>query len=101
MARVTFTPETPEARWRREDLQCPIGFTALYRMLDRDGTVLYIGITRNPIERWRTHSQRKDWWCAVDRIEVEYFSLEYDALAAEVAAIRAESPLYNLRSAVR
>ena len=69
-------------------------------MLDRDDTLLYVGITSNPIERWRSHAQRKDWWCAVDRIAVEDHPNERSALAAEVMAIRTESPLYNVRSAV-
>jgi predicted GIY-YIG superfamily endonuclease len=69
-------------------------------MLDRDGTLLYVGITNNPIERWRSHAQRKDWWCAVDRIEVADYPNLRTALAAEVTAIRTEAPLYNVRSAV-
>lgn len=101
MARRIFTPEAPHARWVRSEVNGPPGSAQLYRMLDRDGTLLYVGITINPVERWRTHAQRAEWWSAVDRIEVEDYRNVRLALAAEVSAIRAESPLYNIRSAVR
>jgi predicted GIY-YIG superfamily endonuclease len=96
----TFSPETREARWVRSELRGPVGSVQLYRMFDRTGNLLYVGITNNPIERWRTHAQRKEWWHSVIRIEVEDYPSQRTALAAEVVAIRTESPLHNVRSAV-
>ena len=97
---LSVKPETARARWRREDLTLPIGFTALYRIWDAAGALLYIGITGNPVERWRKHAQKKSWWRRVDLITCELFPMEYLALDAERAAIRAERPEFNIRSAV-
>lgn len=87
-------------RWRREDLALPLGFTALYRTWDAAGALLYVGITGNPIERWRKHAQKTPWWSCVDLITCELYPKEYLALDAERAAIRAERPAFNIRSAV-
>lgn len=93
-------PESAQWRWRREDLALPFGCTALYRMWDAAGTLLYVGITGNPIERWRKHAQKKPWWRRVHQITCELFPKEHLALDAERAAIRAERPEFNIRSAV-
>jgi predicted GIY-YIG superfamily endonuclease len=87
-------------RLRLEDLGIPAGVTLLYRLWDRWGRLLYVGISGNPIERWRTHAQKKRWWCAVDLITWEAHTKEHLALAAERTAIRSERPAHNRRSAV-
>lgn len=92
-------PESAKARWRREDLTLPLGYFALYRTWDAAGMLLYIGITGDPIERWRKHARKKPWWRRVDRITCELFPKEHLALDAERSAIRAERPKFNIRSA--
>jgi predicted GIY-YIG superfamily endonuclease len=101
VARIrSVKPETPERRWKLYDHAPRIGGALLYRLRASDSTLLYVGITQNPIERWRRHAQRKAWWPAVAHIEVEEYPDLRAALAAERAAIKLESPLHNSRSAV-
>ncbi len=68
----------------------------LYRFWDRSGLLLYIGITGDPETRWRTHGSQKTWWREVCRVTVEHFSDRLSLEAAEIAAIDAEAPKYNV-----
>ena len=70
--------------------------TALYRLRDCAGVLLYIGITHDPEARWRAHAATKAWWSEVTRKEVEWHPDRCCAEAAEVAAIRAELPRHNV-----
>jgi predicted GIY-YIG superfamily endonuclease len=102
MARIrSLKPETPLSRWDRASTgpDAP-GGALLYRLLAKDGTLLYIGVTGNPVERWRSHAQRKTWWPQVATIEVEDHSRLRNTLEAERRAIRQEHPVHNRRSAV-
>lgn len=69
---------------------------ALYRFFDATGALLYVGITNNPGRRWTEHQQRKTWWHEVARVDVEHHDGRAPALLAELAAIRAEHPRYNI-----
>lgn len=75
-------PETPER-------------TALYRLYDVHGALLYVGIAADPERRWLQHSGDKVWWPAVTRRDTEWFSTRPEAAAAEVTAIRSERPCHN------
>ncbi|WP_069751626.1 GIY-YIG nuclease family protein [Streptomyces sp. EN16] len=72
--------------------------TALYRLFDADQQLLYVGITKDPKKRWRTHAQwaRSSWWPSVTRKVVEWFPDREAADLAETAAINSEKPLHNL-----
>lgn len=70
---------------------------ALYRFFDRDGYLLYIGLTKNPGTRWPAHSKDKPWWTEVATITIEHYPTRAEVEAAEIAAIRAERPLYNVQ----
>jgi predicted GIY-YIG superfamily endonuclease/antitoxin (DNA-binding transcriptional repressor) of toxin-antitoxin stability system len=69
--------------------------TALYRLYDAAGTLLYIGISHQPDVRFEQHAKLKDWWPRVARREVEWFDDRPSAAAAEAAAIRREDPERN------
>lgn len=69
--------------------------TALYRLYDTDGALLYVGITHNLEERWGDHRYWKAWWHLVHRKEVEWFPDRPSALAAERAAVQAEGPRFD------
>ncbi|MFC9268967.1 GntR family transcriptional regulator [Streptomyces zhihengii] len=69
--------------------------TALYRLFDADGRLLYIGISNNPEYRFNQHRRDKPWWPLVARNEVTWFDSLPDAAAAEKVAIKAESPAHN------
>lgn len=70
--------------------------TALYRLFDAEGRLLYVGIAFNPEARWRDHATEKPWWGNVIERRVEWHETRTGALKAEVAAIKAEAPAYNV-----
>lgn len=76
--------------------------TALYRLYDAEGRLLYIGITDNPRRRWVQHAakQADAWWPDVARKSIEWFPSRGAAEAAEVRAIEREGPPYNSRHVV-
>lgn len=68
--------------------------TALYRLFEADGDLLYIGISKNPRTRFEQHRD-KHWWKYVALREIEWFEDRTAAERAEIRAIRTEWPLYN------
>jgi hypothetical protein len=72
------------------------GPTALYRLFDEYGQLLYLGITGNPGQRWKDHAKAHPWWPEVTRRDVEWLPMgRNDAVRAERAALAAELPLYD------
>lgn len=69
--------------------------TTLYRMYDRDDTLLYVGVSLNVTARLTKHSSRS-FWDSVERIELRHFDERQDALDAETLAIATEHPVFNL-----
>lgn len=69
--------------------------TALYRLYDKNGVLLYAGIAVDPRNRWGQHARTKPWWPRVVVKEVEWHDTRIEALAAESVAIAVEKPLYN------
>lgn len=45
--------------------------TALYRLYDDSGTLLYVGITNDIDIRWKTHGRHKPWWGVVAAVGVQ------------------------------
>lgn len=72
------------------------GRTALYRLYDSCGVLLYVGITNNPEVRWAWHRDRQAWWPAVAAKKVEWFNSRIDAAKAEATAVRTEHPSKNV-----
>jgi predicted GIY-YIG superfamily endonuclease len=70
--------------------------TTLYRFYDKDGALLYVGITSRGPNRWRDHEDSRAWWSTVAMSRVEQYPNRAEALAAERAAIRAERPIHNV-----
>ncbi|MGW7053100.1 GIY-YIG nuclease family protein [Streptomyces sp. NPDC054887] len=70
--------------------------TALYRLYDSRGDLLYVGIANNPTTRWSYHAGEKTWWPQVARRTVEWFPLRAEAEQAETATIIKERPRYNV-----
>jgi hypothetical protein len=69
--------------------------TALYRLTDAAGRLLYVGVTTDPEERFRKHESLSPWWPLVAARAVDWQTNRPAALAAEATAIRDEAPLYN------
>jgi len=68
----------------------------LYRAYDADGRLLYIGRTSNLERRVAEHRTDKWWWRPlVVKIRAELSPSEVDAKATELAAIKAEEPVFN------
>lgn len=70
--------------------------TALYRIFDSCGKLLYVGISCNAAARMAGHAaENKRWWRQVAEIKVEWLPNRAVALDAERAAIASENPVYN------
>lgn len=70
--------------------------TALYRFFDAENDLLYIGITHRLEGRLAQHKRVKPWG-EVASITLEWHSSRRDAIAAEVEAIQAERPRWNVK----
>lgn len=73
--------------------------TALYRMFAADDTLLYIGIAYSFGSRWAREAATAPWYPEVQRQTVDWYPARELAAAAEVAAIKAENPKYNVMHA--
>lgn len=73
--------------------------TALYRLYADDGTLLYVGITRNIGMRFLHHRGNKPWWPEVARWTMAWYPSRREASAAELAAIASERPVHNVLGA--
>lgn len=69
--------------------------TAVYRMYDAAGRLLYVGMTNNTDVRWKWHAQSRGWWRHVSRKAVEWHPDRATARRHEALAIKSEAPLYN------
>lgn len=69
--------------------------TALYRHFDKDGRLLYVGVTFNPGQRASGHRAYAEWIDQAVSFTGTWFNTRAEALAAEKEAIRTENPLYN------
>lgn len=70
--------------------------TALYRLYDADGALLYVGVTGDLRTRFAQHAAGKPWWPEVARKTVEWHETRIAALGAEAAAMENERPRYNI-----
>lgn len=66
----------------------------LYRIYDAADSLLYVGATINPKERFADH-QAREWWRDVATIRFEHYEDAESLTRAEKAAIEAERPRYN------
>lgn len=71
------------------------GRTALYRLYDATGTVIYVGIASNPHTRWEQHAGDKSWWPDVVTREIEWCETRQAAADMEAAEVIARSPKWN------
>ncbi len=71
--------------------------TAMYRYYDADGVLLYLGITDDTYQRWRSHEIKARWWALVASSTVEWYPSREAAADAEKLAIAEEKPLRNIK----
>lgn len=72
------------------------GRTALYRLFNTTGELLYVGVTNNLDVRYGAHATEKPWWHEVAERKVVWFESRDEALATETRAINDEKPRYNI-----
>lgn len=67
----------------------------LYRLYDRDGALLYIGISINVPLRVQQHRSTKSWGREIANVHAIEYPDRAAAQLAEATAIRAENPPHN------
>jgi hypothetical protein len=72
------------------------GETAVYRLSDAAGRLLYVGIGRNPMARWASHADQHAWWPEVASFEVAWHPSREAAAAEEKRALQEDGPVHNL-----
>lgn len=71
-------------------------YTSLYRLYDKSGVLLYVGVAQSLLTRMNQHRLNARWFRDVVRVDVQHFDHRGDALAAETEAIETEKPKYNV-----
>ncbi len=74
----------------------PEEVTQLYRHFNKDGVLLYVGISLSAVHRLSQHANGSGWFNDIALVKVETFKTRSKALKAETAAIQTENPLYNV-----
>lgn len=69
--------------------------THVYHFYDRQGNLLYVGITNNLRRRWEQHEADKPWWHLVARKESVEYSTREEAEKVEEHQIRTHRPMFN------
>ncbi|WP_411119910.1 GIY-YIG nuclease family protein [Streptomyces sp. 058-1L] len=68
---------------------------AVYRLYDADGALLYIGMTRNEVSRWKSHRKEMLWWREVVSKHLTWHDTRWQAWEADRHAIRTEGPAHR------
>jgi predicted GIY-YIG superfamily endonuclease len=68
----------------------------LYRHFDKDGILLYVGISLNHMARLGQHKAASSWFEKIATVTIEQFETRPEALRAETNAIVNEKPLHNI-----
>ncbi len=69
--------------------------TAVYRLYDPKGVLLYVGISQYPTIRLKQHQLTQLWWFRVATQEITWHPSESSASAEERRAIKRDHPIYN------
>ncbi len=72
------------------------GEFAVYWLYGADGTLLYMGMTRDVRRRMREHAGQRPWWPKVVKIVTEVHPTPAKAEARENVAIYMDSPVHNV-----
>lgn len=67
----------------------------LYRHFDKEGQLLYVGISCNHVTRLSQHRSNSSWFPLIASITIEQFKTKSDAEKAERIAIVKERPIFN------
>ena len=69
---------------------------AVYRHLDAAKSAIYIGSSKNPVQRQWLHGNASHWWPEVAEVTYGPYPTLLVARVAEREAIRAERPIHNV-----
>jgi excinuclease UvrABC nuclease subunit len=67
----------------------------LYRWFDKNGYLLYVGISRSLHSRVKQHEKTADWITEASFMTVDWFVTRTEVERAEKNAIQLENPLHN------
>ncbi|GIM90346.1 GIY-YIG nuclease family protein [Paractinoplanes toevensis] len=72
--------------------------TAVYRVFDQLGRLLYVGVAIDPEVRLACHAREKLWWRDVDpsRTRIDWFPNRHAGITEENRALETESPIHNV-----
>jgi len=70
-------------------------FHYLYRHFNKDGELLYVGITVSVVGRLVQHKAGSFWFDEIATITIEKYPTHAEVAKAEEDAIKKESPIYN------
>lgn len=70
--------------------------TALYRHYNKDGVLLYVGISLSAVARLSQHNHKSCWAHEIVNMTTEWLGSRPEALIAEKKAIKEEKPLHNI-----
>lgn len=70
--------------------------TAVYRIHNDVGELLYVGCSNRPERRIEQHKRDQAWASEIATVTLESFATRDLALAAEMRAIQTEGPRYNV-----
>lgn len=67
----------------------------LYRFFDKDGILLYVGISNTWYQRFHDHERKAGWFSKVASSTFEWHENRESVEAAELLAIKTENPVFN------
>lgn len=73
-----------------------MGRTSLYHHFDRQGRLLYVGISLSHVQRLAQHRKTSHWYWDIACIKVTHYPSRNAAERAERRAIRTQNPLHNV-----
>ena len=73
-----------------------IGSHTVYRLFDKEGALLYVGVTSNLGFRLAGHRRVQPWWNKVTHVSYTRFKTREIAEAEEGRAIALEDPVHNI-----
>lgn len=71
--------------------------TDLYRHFDKDGKLLYVGVSLSTMKRLSQHKKASHWFNEITSVTIQKYKSRQEALDAERSAIVEENPIHNLK----
>lgn len=75
--------------------------TQLYRHFNKDGALLYVGISLSALQRLSQHGNGSEWFDHIAHVTIENFPNRIAAERAEKKAIQTERPTHNIAHALK